>query len=104
MEKKNISRRNFIATTLAAATATATASTASATAILPSPLLQASKGKFKLKFAPHFGMFKNHAGEDLIDQLKFMADEGFTAFEDNGMKNRSVETQQKIAKELAKSE
>ncbi|KAA3653968.1 MAG: xylose isomerase, partial [Calditrichaeota bacterium] len=53
---------------------------------------------------PHFGMFKNHAGEDLIDQLKFMADEGFTAFEDNGMKNRSVETQEKSAKELAKSE
>jgi len=24
--------------------------------------------KFKLNYAPHFGMFKNHAGEDLIDQ------------------------------------
>ena len=24
---------------------------------------------FQLKYAPHFGMFKHHAGEDLIDQL-----------------------------------
>jgi len=60
------------------------------------------KGKFKLKYAPHFGMFKNHAGEDLIDQLKFMADEGFTALEDNGMMNKSKETQEKIAQEMSR--
>ena len=35
--------------------------------------------KFNLKYAPHFGMFKNHAGKDPIDQLNFMADQGFTA-------------------------
>ena len=40
--------------------------------------------RFKLKYAPHFGMFKHHAGPDAIDQLKFMADEGFRALEDNG--------------------
>jgi len=47
-------------------------------------------------------MFKHHAGEDPIDQLNFMADQGFTAFEDNGMKNRTVETQEAMAKVMAK--
>jgi hydroxypyruvate isomerase len=57
---------------------------------------------FKLKYAPHFGMFKHHAGEDLVDQLKFVADQGFTAFEDNGMPNRPVEVQEKIAAEMTR--
>ena len=48
------------------------------------------KNKFNLNYAPHFGMFKHSAGEDLIDQLNFMADEGFTAFEDNNLKKRSI--------------
>ena len=56
--------------------------------------------KFKLKYAPHFGMFSNHAGQDPIDELKFMADQGFTALEDNGMKGRPVELQEKIAREM----
>ncbi|GAA3563230.1 TIM barrel protein [Snuella lapsa] len=47
-------------------------------------------------------MFKNHAGNDPIDQLNFMADQGFSAFEDNGMKGRSVETQKKMAETMAK--
>jgi hydroxypyruvate isomerase len=55
---------------------------------------------FQLKYAPHFGMFKHHAGNDPIDQLKFMADEGFTALEDNGMMGKPVELQEKIAKEM----
>ncbi len=44
---------------------------------------------FNLKYAPHLGMFKHHAGEDPIDQINFMAEQGFTAFEDNGMMKRS---------------
>ena len=59
----------------------------------------ASSG-FKLKYAPHFGMFKNSAGNDLVDQLKFAADQGFTAWEDNGMKGRSVDDQKRIAKAM----
>ncbi|MDZ7315042.1 MAG: TIM barrel protein [candidate division KSB1 bacterium] len=68
------------------------------------PQLQAeTKGKpFKLKYAPHFGMFKHSAGEDLIDQLNFIADVGFRAFEDNGMKDRPVAVQEKIAATMAK--
>ena len=61
-----------------------------------------SKHIFNLKYAPHFGMFKNHSGNDLIDQLNFMADEGFTAFEDNGMMGRDISMQTKIGETLAK--
>lgn len=61
-----------------------------------------SKPKFRLKYAPHFGMFKNHAGDDPIEQLKFIADQGFTALEDNGMRGRPQEQQEKIAKEMSR--
>jgi len=60
------------------------------------------KTKFNLNYAPHFGMFKHSAGEDLIDQLNFMADQGFTAFEDNNLKKRSISDQNKIASTLTK--
>lgn len=58
------------------------------------------KRNFKLKYAPHFGMFKHHAGEDLLDQLQFMADAGFSALEDNPMAGRPVEVQKSIGKKL----
>lgn len=58
--------------------------------------------KFNLKYAPHAGMFANHAGKDIIAQLNFMADQGFTAFEDNNMKKRSVELQREMAKTMEK--
>ena len=34
----------------------------------------AAQHQFKLKYAPHFGMFEALAGPDPIDQIKFMAD------------------------------
>jgi hydroxypyruvate isomerase len=61
----------------------------------------AGKHDFKLKYAPHFGMFRNSAGEDLLDQIQFMADVGFTALGDNGMKDREVSMQEKIASKMA---
>ena len=57
--------------------------------------------EFKLDYAPHFGMFENLAGKDLLDQIRFMHDAGFRAFEDNGMKGRSVAVQEAIGNELA---
>jgi len=56
---------------------------------------------FKLNYAPHDGMFKNHAGADFIDQIKFMADQGFRSIEDNGLLGRPVEYQERIGKTLA---
>lgn len=41
---------------------------------------------FNLKYAPHIGSFVNTAGKDPIDQIKYMADLGFTALEDSGFK------------------
>ena len=57
---------------------------------------------FKMKYAPHLGMFKHHAGDDPIDQLNFMADMGFRAFEDNGMKGREIGLQEKMASTMVK--
>jgi len=61
------------------------------------------KYSFNLKYAPHFGMFKHHSGSGIIDQLKFMNEQGFSAFEDNGMKNRDEKTQKKIGEFLQKN-
>lgn len=57
---------------------------------------------FNLNYAFHDGMFKNHAGEDFIEQIKFGHSAGFRAIEDNGMMARPVEQQKKIGDTLAK--
>lgn len=96
-------RRKFLKSSLLSS-AVVTTSLGCATAGTPiattAALSTNAKHQFKLKYAPHLGMFKNIAGEDPIDQLKFMADQGFTAFEDNGMKNRTIELQEKMAKTM----
>ena len=61
-----------------------------------------AEAPYKMNFAPHFGMFKNHAGADEIDQLKFMHDMGFRSLEDNGLMGRTPEMQTKIGDTLAK--
>lgn len=58
--------------------------------------------EFNLKYAPHIGMFKDLAGEDPIAQLSFMADQGFSAFEDNGMAGREVSLQEQMAATMQK--
>lgn len=68
------------------------------------PVDHNSSKPFKLKYAPHFGMFKHSAGEDLIDQLRFMKDHGFQAMEDNGMMKRDLDEQKRIAKEMERLE
>lgn len=94
-----MNRRQFLAS--GAAGAAASIGLASRAWGQETPTPQPSRmGKFKLKYGPHFGMFKHHAGEDLVDQLKFAADEGFSAWEDNGMKGRSVEDQERIGKAM----
>jgi hydroxypyruvate isomerase len=58
--------------------------------------------RYKLNYAPHFGMFRQHGGADLVSQLDFMAAEGFTALEDNNLKTRSVADQERIGAALAR--
>jgi hydroxypyruvate isomerase len=95
------SRRNFIKKT-----------TATGAAILAAPAVFgnvtfAKKQKvtdatapFKLKYAPSIGMFHEHAGNEIIDNIKFCYDMGFRAMFDNGLMGRPVEDQVKIANEM----
>jgi len=55
---------------------------------------------FNLLYAPHFGMFTHHSGKDLIAQIQFMYDQGFRSLEDNGMKDRPLSDQERIAKKM----
>jgi hydroxypyruvate isomerase len=57
---------------------------------------------FNLNYAPHDGMFSNHAGKDFLDQIRFMHDQGFRSIEDNGMLKRSPQEQEKIGNLLNK--
>lgn len=92
-------RRSFLKSSAVATGAILTGGVAHASAA-SSAIPAAGKHQFKLKYAPHFGMFKHSAGENLMDQLQFMADAGFTAMEDNGMKGREVHIQEKIASKM----
>ena len=60
------------------------------------------KKPFRLNYAPHLGMFRNHAGDNAIDQLNFMADQGFVAFEDNDMRIRDIKLQNEMAETMTK--
>ncbi|MGH7531355.1 MAG: hydroxypyruvate isomerase family protein, partial [Gemmatimonadales bacterium] len=57
---------------------------------------------FTLRYAPHFGMFRHLGGEDPVAQIEFIADQGFTALEDNGMRGRPVAEQERIARAMAR--
>lgn len=91
------SRRNFLKNTFG----TIAASSIGATSLFANSRIIADE-TFNLNYAPHFGMFQNLAGKDLLAQLDFMAEKGFRAFEDNGMMKRTVEEQEQIGNRLAK--
>ena len=86
-----MTRREF----LPSASVMAAAASLGCTSIIGNP------NSFSMRYAPHFGMFKHSAGDDLVDQINFAADQGFTAWEDNGMKGRSTDTQDRIANAMA---
>ncbi|WP_335966869.1 TIM barrel protein [Galbibacter sp. PAP.153] len=88
-------RRKFLQNTI---TTSIGASVLPTGAFAFSNLGKAKKYPYQLKYAPHIGMFKNLAGENVLDQLNFMADQGFTAFEDNEMRKRPVAEQEAMAK------
>jgi hydroxypyruvate isomerase len=92
---QGVSRRRFLGGTAASLAVFST---------LPGSIVgKASKESgsgFRLKYAPYFGMFEQHAGKDPVDQIKFAADQGFRAMFDNGFMNRPVEMQDKLAREM----
>jgi hydroxypyruvate isomerase len=57
---------------------------------------------FKLKYAPDLGMFEAHAGKAPADRLKFIADQGFTAWFDNGLMGRPPAEQETLARESSR--
>lgn len=53
---------------------------------------------FKTKFSPEFGIFGDVAGGNPVDQIKWGHDQGFRAWENTMLKDRSVQEQEKISK------
>ena len=96
MERRNFIR-NAVAGTLAA-TGAGTIFSAAASGSVSS-----NQAKFKLKYAPHLGTFPEHAGKDPIDNIKFIADQGFRAIFDNGLMGKSADVQEKMAAELSRN-
>ncbi|MGX5818221.1 hydroxypyruvate isomerase family protein [Chitinophaga lutea] len=94
-------RRSFLQKgTLAGISALAFGGAATAAA---AETTDANAGKtFNLDYAPHAGMFKNSAGDDFLDQIRFMHDQGFRSIEDNGMLGRDTALQNKIGDLLSK--
>ena len=94
-------RRDFLRNSaLAGALVTVPGSAVAMRASPRKPLVNNRTPAFRLNYAPHLGMFRNLAGDDPIDQLNFMADWGFTAFEDNGMRDRDVSLQEAMARTM----
>jgi hydroxypyruvate isomerase len=91
-----MNRRDFLGTSLLAS-----AALSSGTAAALGQEHQSDIKPFKLRYAPELGQFKHHAGEDPIDQIKFMHEQGFRAIFDNGLMRKSPEMQEKIAQALA---
>lgn len=84
-------------TTTAVTTAATVAGLSATSTAAAQPATTQAGGAFQLKYAPHFGMFRHHAGEDPVDQLTFAAEQGFRAWEDNGMMGRNVAEQERLA-------
>lgn len=91
-------RRNFIQQSVFAGASLLAASAVKAASIKNKP----GNVPFNLNYAMHDGMFRNSAGNDFIDQVKYAYDLGFRSMEDNGMVGRSKDMQQKIGDTLAK--
>ena len=88
-----MNRRNFIGNSLAAGALSAIPFSAKAS---HNPLA----APFNLNYAPHFGMFRESAPGGPLNELDFMAEQGFKSMEDNGMKGRTVEMQNQIASKM----
>jgi len=87
---EGITRRDLMASAAAAAVGISAMASKAAS----------STKKFKLKYAPSLGTFRQHAGPDPIDNLKFMADQGFSAMFDNGLMQKPKDLVDKIVKEM----
>ena len=95
-------RRNFIRNSFLGSAAVLTSSQSFAES--KNEFSMTDEKPFNLDYAIHSGMFKNNAGDDFLDQIKWAYDQGFRSIEDNGMMSRPVELQTKIGDLLSKLE
>ena len=95
-------RRNFMQQTALAGASLLTGVAATAKTTKDSSYLSSASQPFNLNYGVHDGMFKNSAGDNFLDQIKFAYDNGFRSIEDNGMARRPAAEQQKIGDALAK--
>ncbi|MCX6289025.1 MAG: TIM barrel protein [Bacteroidetes bacterium] len=99
MERRNFLKQNMLATGALLGTTSLLASNTNNVAKKYSVMENTSP--FKCNYAIHDGMFKNTAGPDFIEQIKYAHSMGFRSIEDNGMMGRTPEMQQKIGDTLA---
>jgi hydroxypyruvate isomerase len=102
-----MNRRDFIVSTATVAVAAAAGTGFSA----QTSQAATNRENFSMHFAPHLGllspdkgMFRYHAGYDPVQQVNFMAQQGFTAMEDNWMASRPIEVQNAVGKALRDNE
>lgn len=93
-----MNRRDFLAQVLTTTAALGTATKTTAR----TPVDASASRPFRLRFAPHEGQFRHHAGEDILDQIRFARDAGFTAWEDNRLRRRDAAVQNAIGRLLEK--
>ncbi len=93
-------RRQFLQQSVLAGAATVTG--VSAMAASNETILQPghAEPEFRMNYAFHHGTFRNHAGDDFIDQIKFAHTQGFRAVEENGMRGRDKAYQERVGATL----
>jgi hydroxypyruvate isomerase len=95
------SRRNFIKKATATGAALIAAPSLIGSSANPNQLKATdASAPFKLKYAPSMNMFRQNAGQDVIDNIKFCYDMGFRAMFDNNLMRRPPEEQDKIVNEM----
>lgn len=87
-------RRRFIKNSLLSGTAIVGTASASFSASAK------SSAPFRMKFSPEFGIFDALSGNALEDQIRWGKDQGFRAWENTMLKNRSVQEQERISKTI----
>src|SRR5690554_3009379 len=100
-------RRNFIkATTAGGAAMFGLGGMAKASALMDAVTSDknsiSNAATFKLKYAPSLTIFSEHAGKNPIDNMKFIADQGFRAVFDLNMVFRPSQEQEQMASEAAR--
>ena len=91
-----IQRRKFLKQSLATGAAGLVSTSLLAKDTMENLAYEHDTRPFNLNYAIHDGTFKNHAGNDFIEQIKFAHSMGFRAVEDNGMRGRDAAMQEKI--------